>query len=587
MGDMKTIVFDIEANQLEINKDLVIFCIATYCIETQEWKIFEGNEILNGVEYLKSATRLVGHNIIGYDLPALGIDYNRSISDTFICSQMLFTNERSQHSLDSWGVELGYPKVKYSNWGKYTSELKERCIVDVKITYQLYKKCVELLKGHPWKKSIELEHKVYQIYSQHGTKWRIDLPRLDIMLTQLTEEYEELFKYLKKLGRQKPTRSEEIFKPFLKNGTISSRARKLFGTNISGECCLIEFEEFNPGSTVQMTQCLINLGWKPTNFTDKGSPSFRDDPLLGIQEDIRVKLSRFRDIKHQIGVLEGIKDKTDPTTGAIKMFAKTCGTNTARFTHQLVANIQKEFKPLFIARDGYKLIGCDASALEARVEGHFTSLYDGGLYKTYLLETDDIHTLNANLWGVSRQVAKNCFYALSYGAGPGKLSKMMGTDLNAAKELIKTHYETWPGLTKFIKSLEHYVSSMGFTKLNKWGKSDLDLTKKPYIIGIDQRKLFVREIHSLKNTMIQSTGSIAMKIAYCNIFDFICQHKLDAKIVMFYHDEFVIEVINNDDQIKLLQKGVEDAIVKAGESLKLSVPLIGESKVGNNWEEIK
>lgn len=584
---MKTIVFDIESNQLDINEKLVIFCIVAYCIETGEWKIFEQQNIKDGIEYLKSANRLVGHNIIGYDLPALKINYERNISDTFICSQMLFCNERSSHSLESWGEELGYPKVKFEQWGVYNEKLKERCITDVKITYELYKKCRDELKGHNWKKALDLEHKVYQIYTQHSSLWRIDVDLLQKLLTTIQTEFDELEIKLYQIGKTKVIKTDQIFKPFIKNGKLSVRSEKLFGKTISGECCLIDFEKFNPGSTTQMVEQLLLLGWKPQKFTDKNKPSFRDDPLIGVREDVKQTLSRFRDLKHQLGVLKGFKEKVNPVTGEVKMFAKTCGTNTARFTHQMVVNIQKEFKPLFIAKPGYKLVGCDAASLEARIEGYFTSLYDNGAYKSYLLETEDLHSFNAKLWGLERQQAKSCFYALSYGAGPKKLSQMMNVSEQKAKDVIKLHYETWPGLTKFIKSLEDFGRVHGFLKSGKYGKPDLDITKKPYLVGIDGRRLYVRDLHSLKNTMIQSTGAIAMKVAYCNIYDFICQHNLDAKIVMFYHDEFIVEIIDNQDQIKLLQSGIEHAILKAGQDLGITVPLIGESKVGNNWMGVK
>ena len=61
---------------------------------------------------------------------------------------------------------------------------------------------------------------------------------------------------------------------------------------------------------------------------------------------------------------------------------------------------------------------------------------------------NDIHTLNANKLGISRDQAKSISYALMYGASYKKLKSMLGLSDTEAKELIAF-------LSKFIEIKEN------------------------------------------------------------------------------------------------------------------------------------
>ena len=58
---------------------------------------------------------------------------------------------------------------------------------------------------------------------------------------------------------------------------------------------------------------------------------------------------------------------------------------------------------------------------------------------------------------------------------------------------------------------------------------------------------------------------------------------LDAKIVANVHDEWQVEVI--EEQAEEVGKRGIQAIIDAGVVLKLNCPLNGEYNVGNNWSE--
>lgn len=107
--------------------------------------------------------------------------------------------------------------------------------------------------------------------------------------------------------------------------------------------------------------------------------------------------------------------------GRIPTPADTLGAATARFTHKVVANIPRvsslfgrPMRDMFKPGDGYLQIGCDADALEARIEGHFCFSYpEGDIYAEALTaaKPNDCHTIRANNLGILRDTAKTIKYA--------------------------------------------------------------------------------------------------------------------------------------------------------------------------------
>lgn len=135
------IVVDIEADGLlpEITE---VWCICMHNTENGEKFSFPPNILDEGLYVLNCNTIVIGHNFIGYDIPALkkvlGFDYQGKVIDTMILSQLLYPERPGGHSLAAWGERLGFPKVEHEDWSKYTPEMLHRCEVDVALTRLVY-----------------------------------------------------------------------------------------------------------------------------------------------------------------------------------------------------------------------------------------------------------------------------------------------------------------------------------------------------------------------------------------------------------------------------------------------------------------
>ena len=106
---MKSLVFDIETDGLQPTK---IYCMSVLDVDSQEQFNFKPNNITEGISLLESADKLIGHNIIGFDIPVIRRLHNidlldKKLVDTLVLSR-LFNPIRASHSLEAWGYKLEF-----------------------------------------------------------------------------------------------------------------------------------------------------------------------------------------------------------------------------------------------------------------------------------------------------------------------------------------------------------------------------------------------------------------------------------------------------------------------------------------------
>jgi DNA polymerase III alpha subunit (gram-positive type) len=135
------LIFDLECDGLR-EEATKIWCIVTKDIETKEVCFYTPKEIERGLKHLMEAKRLIGHNIISYDLPVIkrlhGKEYKGEVYDTLVVSRVLNPDRGGGHSLDAWGRRVGRDKPKHDEWDRFTKEMLHRCKEDVEINLIMY-----------------------------------------------------------------------------------------------------------------------------------------------------------------------------------------------------------------------------------------------------------------------------------------------------------------------------------------------------------------------------------------------------------------------------------------------------------------
>ena len=165
MSEKQMLVFDCETNGL-LHDVSEIHCIAIYDSETEETTVFNDRggqcrPITEALHWLNSAEIIIGHNIIGYDLPVFRKVYpffntTAAIVDTLVLSRLYHPNMMEidhkrnwdrmplqlygRHSLESYGYRLGEYKGEFgktSDWKDWSQEMQDYCVQDVKVTTKL------------------------------------------------------------------------------------------------------------------------------------------------------------------------------------------------------------------------------------------------------------------------------------------------------------------------------------------------------------------------------------------------------------------------------------------------------------------
>ena len=168
-----TIILDLESNGL-LNNASRIHCIALHFCEDNLTETFNDERISEDAKYLPMGNRsittaittletadvVVGHNIIGFDLPLIKrlypfFTYPPIIIDTLLLSRLynpnlydiddrknpnIPTKLKGSHSLEAYGHRLGLHKGDFSedtDWKEWSQEMQDYCVQDVKVTEKL------------------------------------------------------------------------------------------------------------------------------------------------------------------------------------------------------------------------------------------------------------------------------------------------------------------------------------------------------------------------------------------------------------------------------------------------------------------
>lgn len=168
------LIFDIETDGL-INDVTKIHCIGIYDLDSKQMHVFndEGTEqpITKGVQLLEDACCVIGHNIIGYDLPVIRKLYpwfSRSgmAVDTLVLSRLYHTDllkvdkkrewkhmplqMYGRHSLEAYGYRLGEYKGEFgktSDWKEWSQDMQDYMVQDVNVTKKLWGHFQKYLNG--------------------------------------------------------------------------------------------------------------------------------------------------------------------------------------------------------------------------------------------------------------------------------------------------------------------------------------------------------------------------------------------------------------------------------------------------------
>ena len=630
---MKTILFDIESDGL-LDTITTIHCISikinnspTEVYTSRPIKGSKGN-LEEAVEILKSADRLVMHNGVKFDLPAihkiLGVnlwDTQAEIYDTLLSSKLAYPNLliidsnnkklgklKGSHSLKAWGIRLRNLKGAFGNeeeetWEKLTEEMVEYCRQDTEVTYSLYQKL--LSKDIP-KEAMWLETNFARIIQrQEAYGVLFDVEKAKELHVELIREKEEALKELHKVFKPIKVWTPHPYpsKPYKKDGSKShvliNQELKGCHYNSEGEWGYWEEIELNPNSGKQLVLFIEHyFGKQEWYMTEKGNPKTGADFIYEMFQDKEWAYPLLHYLildKLHTQLVSGSNSWLNKVSSDSRIYGQvdTLGAVSRRCTHKnpnlaqvpsvkksgkifpklrdLKLRLGQKSRSLFIVPKGKKIVGCDASGLELRTLSHYMAKYDGGKYGRIVDKGDskkgtDVHTLNQKSAGLpTRDDAKTFIYAFLYGAGVAKLGSITGGGAKEGSKLKKKFLKKLPALEKLIQAVQKAVKERGYLK------------------ALDGNKFFIRAEHSALNTLLQGCGALVMKYYLIFLDENLEKYKGRYEFVLNIHDEVQIEV---DEEIaEEVAKIAESTFNDVTDYLDFRVPLRGEAKIGNSWKE--
>lgn len=338
-------------------------------------------------QILASGAILVAHNGVSFDVPVLsrliGVDIPPDrLVDTLVLSYLHNPALPGGHSLDSYGVRLGFPKLQHDDWSRFSPEMLERCTTDVLLLELVYTALTKRMNRIGFSElSCHIEHESRRLVdrqTRHGFWFNVpEAVKLHKFLRDKEQELRdevhkqfppELVEIATFLYRQKKDGTQ--FESFKKHVDKYPEIRY----NPDGTYTCLDWQTFNIGSPKQRLDRLLALGFDSDTKTPSGLPKVDEDSLLAFfKKSGHVAVKAMADWLVHNGRGNMVETWLNNVGADGRMHGRvmTCGATTRRMTHS-----SPNCVPLYslaLTRNGWKtynqlVVGEDILAYDLKTQ---------------------------------------------------------------------------------------------------------------------------------------------------------------------------------------------------------------------------
>jgi DNA polymerase I-like protein with 3'-5' exonuclease and polymerase domains len=358
--------------------------------------------------------------------------------------------------------------------------------------------------------------------------------------------------------------------------------------------CEVDFINLN--SSQQVADAFVRLGWKPTSFTPSGKVKCDNKTIEGLASKYPLAGKIIEHNKYQgmltkfFNVIEK-HNKNGRVFGSLNQFQ----TRTRRLSSS-EPNLQNipardergaTIRRMFVPPDGYDLVVGDLDRIELVVLAFYLQALTGATtYADAIRNGEDIHSINAEAWGVERKKAKNGIFCFIYGGGRNKLAQTLGVSTKEASAILETMEERVPELFELRDIIEEELVRGKGVMYDFFGGSIVI----PEILS-DKHGVYASGLRKGLNYVIQGTAGSLFKVL---------QLKADAELyklgaytyhfvrpALVVHDEYLLYV--HRDHSKKIADLLTD-VFTTNDLLKTDefyVPVSAKFEVGSNWFDAK
>ena len=351
-------------------------------------------------------------------------------------------------------------------------------------------------------------------------------------------------------------------------------------------------EDFNIGSPKQLGEVLfgkLKLKDKPKK-TKSGQYSTSEDILeeLSQEHQIAEDILQYRQlVKLKNTYVDALPELVNPNTGRIHTSFNQAVAATGRLSsnNPNLQNIPirtergREVRKAFIPRDDkHVILAADYSQIELRLIAELSqekSMMDA------FINGEDIHAATAaKVFGVKpdavsreqRSTAKTVNFGIIYGVSAWGLSQQTKLTRSEAGDIIKSYFQTYPGIRDYIEDQKKLAREQGFV--------ETIMGRRRYLKDINSRNATVRG-HAERNAVnapIQGSAADIIKLAMLKIDRELMGYQ--SRMVLQVHDELVFDAAQSElEKIQPIIKKEMEKVVHT------KVPLEVELGYGANWLE--
>ncbi len=510
----------------------------------------------------------LGQNL-KYDASVLanhGIELKGIRFDTMLESYVL-DSTGSRHDMDSLALKyLGHKTIHFEDIaGKGAKQLTFNQIpLEEAGPYAAEDADITLRLHHTLWPKLEHEEGLRRIFTD------IELPLVPV---------------LSRIERQGALLSRDLLEQ--QSGELGRRMEEL-----RERACELAGQPFNLGSPKQLGEILFDKLELPViRKTPKGVPSTAEEVLaeLALDYPLPKVLLEYRSLsKLKSTYTDRLPEMINPRTGRVHTSYHQAVTATGRLSSS-DPNLQnipirteegRRIRQAFVAPEGYRILAADYSQIELRIMAHLSG--DAGLCRAFK-EGRDVHRATAaevfdvgleEVSGDQRRKAKAINFGLIYGMSAFGLARQLHLDRNEAQRYIDRYFERYPGVQEYMDRTRALARERG------------------YVETLFGRRLYLPEINARNkmraqaaertaiNAPMQGTAADIIKKAMLSVDGWLQTSSADTRMIMQVHDELVFEVAAG--QVDPVKEQISRLMAGAAE---LSVPLVVETGVGDNWDE--
>lgn len=351
-------------------------------------------------------------------------------------------------------------------------------------------------------------------------------------------------------------------------------------------------QEFNLGSPKQLGEILFNKLELPViKKTPKGAPSTAEDVLVELALDYPLPklLLEYRTLsKLKSTYTDKLPLMINPATGRVHTSYHQAVAATGRLSSS-DPNLQnipirseegRRIRQAFIAPQGHKIVAADYSQIELRIMAHLSG--DASLVNAFKAGLDVHRATAAEVFEVSledvsgdqRRKAKAINFGLIYGMSAFGLAKQLHLGRHEAQDYIDRYFSRYPGVKAYMENTRAIAKEQGYVE-TLFGR-------RLYLPEINARnKMRVQAAERTAiNAPMQGTAADIIKIAMINVDNWLQTGGANATIIMQVHDELVLEVATAE-----VEQVTATVCQLMSEAAELSIPLIVDAGIGDNWDE--